>query len=419
VSPISPQQLREALCEMLSDPQTRRLIAQSALESLSVRGGSPETSARDVSSGEFGADCTPPGGDYAFPAALTVAGNVGIGTTGPGKTLDVAGSVRANQYFSASDQTLKHIFGRYNATYPYVYFIPAETGTGWAFQNSGGNNTITLHDNQGMSIGAYAVNTPPPGGLIVPGNVGIGTAEPGKTLDVAGSVRANQYFSASDQTLKHIFGRYNATYPYVYFIPAETGTGWAFQNSGGNNTITLHDNQGMSIGAYAVNTPPPGGLIVPGNVGIGTPEPAEKLEVAGAILSQGLNKIIFLRPSTEQDHDDAVDIRYAINNELPANGGIIMLTPGTYNIHTTISITKSGVKIRGYGGNRETEPASSTLLQWIVDTNKPQNRPVMGLGGVADYVQGIEIPDLAIDGAGGSTSRRAPTRRRWALNWRA
>jgi hypothetical protein len=154
-------------------------------------------------------------------------------------------------------------------------------------------------------------------------------------------------------------------------------------------------------------------------VGIGTPEPAEKLEVAGAILSQGLNKIIFLRPSTEQDHDDAVDIRYAINNELPANGGIIMLTPGTYNIHTTISITKSGVKIRGYGGNRETEPASSTLLQWIVDTNKPQNRPVMGLGGVADYVQGIEIPDLAIDGAGGSTSRRAPTRRRWALNWRA
>jgi hypothetical protein len=39
VIPISPQQLREALCQMLSDPETRRLIAQSVLGYVGFRGG--------------------------------------------------------------------------------------------------------------------------------------------------------------------------------------------------------------------------------------------------------------------------------------------------------------------------------------------------------------------------------------------
>jgi len=77
MSPISRQQLREALCQMLSDPQTRRLIVQSVLESVAVRGGSPSTPAKDVSNeGKFGDNTG--GGDYAFPAALGVDGALSI-----------------------------------------------------------------------------------------------------------------------------------------------------------------------------------------------------------------------------------------------------------------------------------------------------------------------------------------------------
>jgi hypothetical protein len=98
---VSREQLREALADMLADPQTRKLIAQSVLGCMAARGGSPETPARDVSSpGPFGADCSPPGGDYSFPAALgvggalTVAGNVGIGTPAPAEKLEVAGKIK-------------------------------------------------------------------------------------------------------------------------------------------------------------------------------------------------------------------------------------------------------------------------------------------------------------------------------------
>jgi hypothetical protein len=143
-----------------------------------------------------------------------------------------------------------------------------------------------------------------------------------------------------------------------------------------------------------------------GNVGIGTTEPAEKLDVAGNIKCDGLNKIVFLAPRTD-DGDDGTAINDAIANKLPDTGGIIMLTPGTYNIHTTIWITKSGVKLRGYGGNRPSiEPwtgdTKRTLLQWIVDQDTLEDQTIVRLGATdGSYIQDLEISDLAIDGASG------------------
>jgi len=119
----------------------------------------------------------------------------------------------------------------------------------------------------------------------------------------------------------------------------------------------------------------------------------------GNVSTGQMNSIVFLSP-LGGGQDDGVAITEAIN-ALGGDGGIIMLTPGAYQIHTTIWITRNGVKVRGYGGNRETDPASVTLLQWVVDAGKPANQAVVRLGGVADYIQGIEISDLTVDGAGG------------------
>ena len=53
VIPISPQQLREALCQMLSDPETRPLLLKSIMGEARPAGAN-DPAAEDVSAGTFG-----------------------------------------------------------------------------------------------------------------------------------------------------------------------------------------------------------------------------------------------------------------------------------------------------------------------------------------------------------------------------
>jgi len=125
-------------------------------------------------------------------------------------------------------------------------------------------------------------------------------------------------------------------------------------------------------------------------------------QIQGNVAIGQMNNIIFLSP-LGGGQDDGAAINAAVNS-LSGAGGVIMLRPGTYHIHTTIWIKRNGVKVRGYGGNRETDPASSTLLQWIVGSGTPENEAVIRLGAedlLGSYPQGIELSDLSIDGAGG------------------
>jgi len=170
---------------------------------------------------------------YGSSDALYVDGNVGIGTTTPTSVLSVAGTLTLSNPGGGNMVSM---------------FNPATDGTnGWALYYGfyGSNN---------LGIGRY-VNGSYPGNLALTittnGFVGIGTAFPGQTLEVNGTLQA-------DST-----GSFNGG---IYI----NSTNGLHQSSAGPLNV---DAAGIVGGRLAVTTG--------GNVGIGTNNPAQTLEVNG------------------------------------------------------------------------------------------------------------------------------------------
>jgi hypothetical protein len=279
--------------------------------------------------------------------------NVGIGSLSPGQLLDVQGTVRTIG-FTMSGQTpiSGYVLTSQDSSGDATWSSPGAVG-GWTvsgnnvYETSGGNVGIgtTLLTTAALTVmnGNVGIGTwIPKEALDVEGtfsiaffngNVGIGTygsvgASPGSGLNILqGNANANVgdnfentnstgyeginlYDNTGTLAASFQYGNATATVPSLFIGNREAGnmnivmgstptTRDIFTNGGNLGIGTQTSNQldvngGVSIGtaynAYTQTTAPAGGLIVSGNVGIGSLTPGYLLDIQGTI--RGLGEIV-------------------------------------------------------------------------------------------------------------------------------
>jgi hypothetical protein len=213
-------------------------------------------------------------------------GNVGIGTTNPGYTLDIRGSLQLigngilNQYSDniffnviANDSTngnggttvysnsINLRAGDLIWTGNRVYGAQIYIGGGYSIQgaNNPGILTFSTANTARMTIAGN-------------GNVGIGTNAPSSTLTVNGGISATSVMSVSNADTYQTVGLQITN-------TSGTGTGWQFSVAGSTGVQTpgalyiygsrITVNEGFPF----VMQPTTGNLCIGGNVGIGTNNP--------------------------------------------------------------------------------------------------------------------------------------------------
>lgn len=200
------------------------------------------------------------GGGYWVPGDvvgdirnINLSGDVGIGISNPQARLDVSGIVRTDNFMDAA--SFRDVS---NTAY---YLDPSNAVTSLLTLGSAGIGVAPaskLSVNGGISAGTYASTAAPANGMIISGNVGIGTAGPGYKLDVLGDILAQGWLRTVGAT-----GWVSNTY----------GGGWFMQDASwirayGNKGVyttgevqagTVRGNSFLCIGGDCRNVWPSGG----------------------------------------------------------------------------------------------------------------------------------------------------------------
>ena len=342
------------------------------------------------------------------PASFTVnsSGNVGIGTTSPSYKFSVAGS----GFFDGGTIYASSLIATSSLTTPLLsttnlLIAGSTTLQNLTFQNATGTNATTTN----LYVSGRASTTELRANTAYFGNVGIGTTSPEKKLDVALGSEAGEGIRVSNFS-GHFAG---------LGVDANASLYGASLFVDGTKRFTVESNGGAILGStyLASNDAPTNGLIVEGNVGIGTTNPSTKLEVAGGFLVTGSTTLQALSSVNSTTTNATTTNLYvsgrASTTELRANtayfGGNVGI--GTTNPETNLDIGSAGpaqasltLRSTGTGGNRigawlRLQQHNSNSAFWNFDTG--------GAGGNNFYIysDGLSAtPQLFLDPA---TSRVA------------
>jgi len=238
-------------------------------------------------------------------------GNVGIGTTNPKAKLQVFGAVNtSNLVLSAFHDTAGRSqsisFWNTNSTGAEESRIAMYGDTNWgghlAFltkPNTGIGSIITenMRITSGGNVGIGTTN--PLGNLHVTGNnnvlftmngnVGIGTTNPGANLEVKGTNPALELSSGVGETIDIDFNENdtvsNARIRYVDsgLTIGTVGDGFESMRIAANGNVGIGTTNPLQKLEVVGNARVSGNSFVLGNVGIGTTNPTQKLDVAGTV----------------------------------------------------------------------------------------------------------------------------------------
>jgi hypothetical protein len=205
---------------------------------------------------------------------ITSTGNVGIGTTSPLQKLHVnGGNALIDEIFIGT--TTGFLSGTTNAQ------------IGWAGGFSGltnGSLIIQSRSNVATPI-IFATSTTEKMRIDASGNVGIGTTIPGAKLDIVSTATGSEGLRVDGG-----------------------GGGFAFVVKGGSD-YTSHIRAGATIGVNYFTTPPSNGLIVEGNVGIGTTSPvAYSSHVSLTIGDVSSSRVGLLKFRSDYNGGDGAEI---------------------------------------------------------------------------------------------------------------
>ncbi len=238
---------------------------------------------------------------YAF-ASESGAGNVGIGTTAPATALDVSGTFR-----NTLATTHSLLGGGGN-----VLVMADNTGALYTTTTSS-----FLSGNSGWTVSGSDVYK------TITGNVGIGTTTPAARLEIASASETSAIFRTygNDNNI-HISGADYSGEVYVQTSNVTTGANaWMFG---------LDDDETFRIGYGAKGEITDGNtkffLSQAGNVGIGTINPAYRLDVNGTIFgNKFVNTGVGITPTTT-----GLFI-YDVNGQLAANDSLAVIRGYNYS----------------------------------------------------------------------------------------
>ncbi|MFH1710321.1 MAG: hypothetical protein ABH860_04530, partial [bacterium] len=316
-------------------------------------------------------------------------GNVGIGTTDPGATLEVAGQIKitggtpGGGKVLTSDSAGLATWGTATATDTTKVLKAGDTMTGILTSSAGATfagevcvGTTEPNANFTVAGSIYVSEAIETATSVYAAEIGIGTTEPTATLEVKGTVKIGDGATAPGANGLSVYGQirndsggfyFNSSTPNDTTIQGGTGqdVSLAVTASSGQGARMEIQRSGLANGSkiefrsqsggltnwetgimvnsdgYAIST---GGLsgakifvsTVEGNVGIGTTEPTSKLTVSGTIETIGTGGVKFQDATTQ------------ITAGLPLTGGTVS---GNIKVTGTASmdglVTVNNLKLTG------------------------------------------------------------------------